>query len=367
MKLQRNLGLTAVLMLILILAACSVSESPELESDLTGQATGALIWPVSGPVTSNIGPRGGRPHKGIDIGVPIDTPVYAAYDGTIICDCYQAGLAGNYLKIQHSSGYETLYMHLDSFVRRSGTVKKGELIGRSGNTGRSTGPHLHFEVRRNGTYIDWDAKYPKRRTRVTAKTPIGYNFRGLSAAGDRIYSRYVFDWNYYLSRHSDLRRAGINTEAEARAHWRDRGIREGRRATPMFSTKFYLKRYPDLRKAFGAKGYTKALNHYLDTRLSEARTGTEVNIYDRRVFNWRYYLDKHPDLGQRNVDTEIEARRHWRDYGIKEGRRGSRGFHSTIYYNRYADLRRVFKSEYKNYGLIKHYLDYGIREGRDGN
>ena len=90
-------------------------------------------------------------------------------------------------------------------------------------------------------------------------------------------------------------------------------------------------------------------------------------IYNAHVFNWRYYLDKHPDLRRNNVNTAAKARKHWRDYGILEGRQGSAELNVEAYYNRYADLRRVFTRPSKNYDLIKHYLDYGIREGRDGN
>ena len=181
-----------------------------------------------------------------------------------------------------------------------------------------------------------------------------------------VYDVRVFDWQYYLSRYPDLRANGVRTQAQAQQHWRDYGIREGRRASPMFATKFYLGRYSDLRRAFG-NDYAKALDHYLTTGSREARTGTEVNIYSSRVFNWRYYLNKYPDLRQNNVDTEAKARRHWRDYGILEGRRGSAEFHSNIYYRRYADLRRAFTGKYKNYALLRHYLLYGIKEGRDGN
>lgn len=85
-------------------------------------------------------------HNGIDIPLPKNTPVLASRDGIVIKtgkDLY----GGKYVKIKHENGYTTLYIHLSKFIARKGAkVKKGEIIGLSGNTGRSTGPHLHFEI-----------------------------------------------------------------------------------------------------------------------------------------------------------------------------------------------------------------------------
>lgn len=86
-------------------------------------------------------------HNGIDIGVPTGTPLYSAVKGTVILADYSES-AGNYIKIQTDSGWTVIFMHMDSFaVERGQQVEKGDLVGYSGNSGRSTGPHLHLEVR----------------------------------------------------------------------------------------------------------------------------------------------------------------------------------------------------------------------------
>jgi len=97
-------------------------------------------------------PSGGE-HKGIDIGVGTGTPILAMADG-IATSSYQANGAGYYVSINHGNGLSSLYMHFKEKSNISGNVVKGQQIGLSGNTGHSTGPHLHFEVRLNGTHTN---------------------------------------------------------------------------------------------------------------------------------------------------------------------------------------------------------------------
>jgi murein DD-endopeptidase MepM/ murein hydrolase activator NlpD len=116
-----------------------------------------FIWPVEGTVTSGFGYRWGRMHEGIDISVPEGTPIRAAADGTVILEQseYESGGYGNYTCIDHGGGLSTCYAHQSSFAASVGAqVNQGDVIGYSGNTGHSTGPHLHFEVRINGAPTD---------------------------------------------------------------------------------------------------------------------------------------------------------------------------------------------------------------------
>lgn len=116
-----------------------------------------LIWPVEGTVTSGFGYRWGRMHEGIDISVPEGTPIRAAADGTVILmqSEFESGGYGNYTCIDHGGGLSTCYAHQSSFATSVGAqVSQGDVIGLSGNTGNSTGPHLHFEVRINGVATD---------------------------------------------------------------------------------------------------------------------------------------------------------------------------------------------------------------------
>jgi murein DD-endopeptidase MepM/ murein hydrolase activator NlpD len=85
-------------------------------------------------------------HTGQDFAAPTGSPVRAVGDGTIIFAAFD-GSYGNKIAVEHADGLVTWYAHLSSFVRTSGHVKAGELIGRVGSTGNTTGPHLHFEVR----------------------------------------------------------------------------------------------------------------------------------------------------------------------------------------------------------------------------
>ena len=97
-----------------------------------------------------------KAHNGVDFAARRGTPVHAAGAGTVIW-CARAGTYGNLVKIRHAGGYETRYAHLHAFrkgIHRGKHVKKGQLIGYVGSTGRSTGPHLHFEIRIHGRPIN---------------------------------------------------------------------------------------------------------------------------------------------------------------------------------------------------------------------
>ena len=113
-----------------------------------------LIWPVDGILTSGFGYRWGRMHEGIDISVPEGTPIRAAASGTVIMASYNGGY-GNYTCVDHGGGLSTCYAHQSGFAASVGaSVGQGDTIGYSGNTGSSTGPHLHFEVRIDGVATD---------------------------------------------------------------------------------------------------------------------------------------------------------------------------------------------------------------------
>ncbi len=114
------------------------------------QGTGTFIRPVGGVVTGYFGWRWGRMHEGVDFGVSTGTSVHASDGGTVIVAgwYYAYGLS---VKIDHGGGYTTLYAHNSSLLVHVGDrVYQGQIIARSGSTGRSTGPHVHFEIRKNG-------------------------------------------------------------------------------------------------------------------------------------------------------------------------------------------------------------------------
>lgn len=118
------------------------------------KGSGQLIWPVNGQFTSPFGQRWGRLHAGIDIAAPTGTGIRAADGGTVRYSGWMGGY-GNYTCIQHTSTMSTCYAHQSSIGVSSGQhVKQGQVIGAVGNTGHSTGAHLHFEVRINGSPVD---------------------------------------------------------------------------------------------------------------------------------------------------------------------------------------------------------------------
>jgi murein DD-endopeptidase MepM/ murein hydrolase activator NlpD len=118
------------------------------------QGSGALIWPVNGPIASPFGMRWGRLHAGVDIAVPAGTPIRAADSGRVVLMGWVGGY-GNYTCIQHTASLSTCYAHQSSFATSNGaSVNQGQVIGQVGCTGHCFGDHLHFETRVNGSPVD---------------------------------------------------------------------------------------------------------------------------------------------------------------------------------------------------------------------
>jgi murein DD-endopeptidase MepM/ murein hydrolase activator NlpD len=128
---------------------------------------GTWVRPITGPITSGYGPRWGRLHAGTDFGAPIDTPVYAASHGTVVAAGPASGY-GRWIKLAHPGGTTTVYGHISrESVTVGQAVQAGQLIAYSGNEGRSTGPHLHFEVRPQDRPVDPVAFYAAHGTDLT--------------------------------------------------------------------------------------------------------------------------------------------------------------------------------------------------------
>ncbi len=106
-------------------------------------------------VNSQYGPRWYRWHHGVDLKLDIGDPVRSVFDGVVRIAKYNRGGYGYYVVVRHENGLETLYAHLSQFTVHVGDeLKAGDMVGYGGNTGRSTGPHLHFEVRYRGHAFD---------------------------------------------------------------------------------------------------------------------------------------------------------------------------------------------------------------------
>lgn len=114
----------------------------------------SLIKPISGVLTSRYGYRWGSTHTGIDIGASTGTSIKAAASGTVTFSGWKGSL-GQLVVISHGNGVQTYYGHCSKLLVKSGTkVSQGQVIAKVGSTGRSTGPHLHFEIRVNGTSLN---------------------------------------------------------------------------------------------------------------------------------------------------------------------------------------------------------------------
>lgn len=145
----------------------TIIEEPQKQVVLKGTkdpppkvGTGTLSNPTRGRLTSRFGYRWGRKHEGIDIAAKIGTPVHAADGGKVVFAGTKSGY-GKLVIIDHGANVKTYYAHNSKLLVSKGTkVFKGQKIAEVGNTGRSTGPHLHFEVRKNGVPVN-PLKYVK--------------------------------------------------------------------------------------------------------------------------------------------------------------------------------------------------------------
>jgi murein DD-endopeptidase MepM/ murein hydrolase activator NlpD len=156
--------------IFLLLLACAetlpqqTSTIHELRQDV---ACGQLAWPVDGPLSSAFGRRDGQPHDGIDVAVPEGTVVRAACDGRVAYAGDKLRGYGRLVILAHAGGLATVYAHNSRLqVKEGDAVLRGQEIARSGQTGRATAPHVHFEVRRDNRPEDPLKYLPPRQSRI---------------------------------------------------------------------------------------------------------------------------------------------------------------------------------------------------------
>ncbi len=134
--------------------AAAPAGEQEQEDEETEAPSRRAVRPAVGGLTSSFGRRWGRQHAGIDFGAAYGSSIRAVRAGKVIQSGYNNGGYGNLVLIEHSDGVVTAYAHMSKILVHGGTVNAGEIIGRVGSTGHSTGPHLHFEVRVGGRSIN---------------------------------------------------------------------------------------------------------------------------------------------------------------------------------------------------------------------
>lgn len=136
-----------------------------LEQDMEARAfdpnhllqSGEFLWPVpsSNRLSSNFGARWGRKHEGVDIPARVGSHIVAAAEGVVVYSGDEIGGYGNITVIAHKNGFFTVYAHAkENYTKQGQRVYRGQVIAQVGMTGRTYGPHLHFEVRKNGQAID---------------------------------------------------------------------------------------------------------------------------------------------------------------------------------------------------------------------
>ncbi|MER7416321.1 M23 family metallopeptidase, partial [Micromonospora peucetia] len=157
--------------------------------------TGAMIQPVGGRVTGVLASRCGSidsDHYGVDIAGNNGMAIGAAYPGTVVTAGWVSG-GGNMVTVSHAGGYQTRYLHMvqQPSVVVGQQVGQGQLLGYVGSTGNSTGPHLHFEIRRNGAVYNIAPAYSCGGT-VTKGAVINLSFPDLAPPADPVLDRFAF-------------------------------------------------------------------------------------------------------------------------------------------------------------------------------
>jgi murein DD-endopeptidase MepM/ murein hydrolase activator NlpD len=122
----------------------------------TGGPNTSFRWPVKGRVIQGFGPKsGGGQNDGINVAVPEGTPIKAAEDGVVAYAGSELKGYGNLVLVRHSNGFVTAYAHASELnVKKGETIKRGQVIGKAGQTGNVSSPQLHFEVRKGATPVD---------------------------------------------------------------------------------------------------------------------------------------------------------------------------------------------------------------------
>ena len=295
-------------------------------------------------------------HTGIDmVG---DEKIYATCDGIVTKRGYDNSY-GNYIVVRNDDdGKYHWFCHLAQIKKNTGSkVTRTTVVGIMGNTGNSTGKHLHFEIRnQSNKYGDTSnpAEYMGIPNEVGTYNSANYQIDPYIPKYTKVTINDIFDVDLYYSLYPDLQKQfGRDTKA-LKQHFINYGIKEGRIASYVFNPDFYYDRYLDLQNAFG-RDYKALYNHFLDNGIKEGRQGN-------KIFSVDYYFSKNSDLRDAFGTDNGKAVKHFVKQGITEWRETSPDFNVNIYRDNYADLRAAFGDNCKEY--YKHYILYGWKEGR---
>ena len=184
----------------------------------------------------------------------------------------------------------------------------------------------------------------------------------------------VYNYNYYVGKYPDIKRAFGNSDYKALQHFVNYGMKEGRQGAANFDVRSYYNRYADLRRTYGTNWQYYYI-HYLRYGRREGRSAVDcaslqnpTTVYQGvnygAIYNYSFYIGRNPDIANAFGGDEDRTLWHFVNYGMREGRQGSADFNVHNYAKRYGDLRNAYGSNWKAYYL--HYMNYGSREGRNG-
>lgn len=182
----------------------------------------------------------------------------------------------------------------------------------------------------------------------------------------------VYDFNYYISRYSDIKKYYGDDDVAALKHFVEHGMAEGRQGSANFDVTSYKMDSPDLRSYY-KNDNKKYYIHYMNYGYKENRAATgatklknPTTVFEgvdySKVYNFEYYINKYSDMKAYFGNDDQAAIRHFVLYGMAEGRQGSANFDLNSYKNANPDLRKCFKKDNKKYYI--HYLNHGYKEGR---
>jgi len=182
----------------------------------------------------------------------------------------------------------------------------------------------------------------------------------------------VYDYSYYISNHSDVKKLYAGDDDAVLQHFVKYGMAEGRQAISTFDVTSYRNKYRDLRVAYGSDLASYYL-HYIKYGKKEGRVATGVTTLQdavttldgvdySAVYDYSYYISNHSDVKNLYAGDDDAVLRHFVKYGMAEGRQAISTFNVTAYRNRYADLQKAYGSDLKQYYL--HFIKYGQKEGR---
>ena len=183
----------------------------------------------------------------------------------------------------------------------------------------------------------------------------------------------VYDYNYYINKYADLKKAYDGDDVALLKHFVNYGMKEGRQAKESFDVKSYRSKYQDLRIAYGTD-LKKYYLHYINYGVREGRqaTGT-VSIQNpittfggmdySAVYDYNYYINKYADLKKTYDGDDVALLKHFVNHGMRESRQAKETFNASYYKGNYADLQNAYGNNLKDYYM--HYIRYGQNEGRE--